>query len=293
MIKEIIYAKNFKKIVVFLFIIFSIIGWGAFGIYNHYYISTDNAYVNANVVQVSPRVTGQVVKLYITNNQYVKQGQPLFDLDPAAFQIALDRASAELMKRQAEWKNASLVAMRTVPLAKKKFVSSQDGDTAQTNLEGAVAAVALAKANLAQTKLDLQFTHVVAPVDGWVASVSLREGDVVTANQPLFALISNDEYWVDANFKETELSSIHPGQPADIVMDMYPGHVFHGVVESISNGSGNVFSLLPPQNATGNWVKVTQRVPVRVRMVAPDADYPLRIGTSAEVTVHLRRGVLG
>ena len=287
MIKKIIYTKNFKKILTLTFIAFAVIGWGAYWLYGRYYISTDNAYINANVVQIAPRVTGQVIRLYVVNNQYVKQAQPLFDLDPIPFQIALDRAAAELTKCQSEWQNASLIAMRTAPLAKRKFVSSQEGDTARTNLDGAAAAVALARANLEQAKLDLQFTHIAAPAKGWVTNVTLRVGNIVTANQPLFALIDDEEYWVDANFKETELAVIHPGQKATIVTDLYPGRVFQGVVESISGGSGNVFSLLPPQNATGNWVKVTQRVPVRVRILHPDFQYPLRIGTSATVTIHL------
>jgi membrane fusion protein (multidrug efflux system) len=104
----------------------------------------------------------------------------------------------------------------------------------------------------------------------------------------LFALISNSEFWVDANFKETELEHIHPGQLANIYVDMYPGHTFSGVVESISGGTGSAFSLLPPQNATGNWVKVAQRVPVRIRVLNPEQDFPLRIGTSASVRISLR-----
>ena len=103
----------------------------------------------------------------------------------------------------------------------------------------------------------------------------------------LFSLISDHEFWVDTNLKETDLKQIKSGQHADVEVDMYPGHVFRGVVESISGGSGTVFSLFPTQNATGNWVKITQRVPVRVRIVELDSKYPLRIGTSASVRIHV------
>jgi membrane fusion protein (multidrug efflux system) len=107
----------------------------------------------------------------------------------------------------------------------------------------------------------------------------------VQPGAPLFVVIANDEYWVDANFKETQLKEIHPGQKATIASDVYPDHAFHGTVQSLSGGSGAAFSLLPPQNATGNWVKVTQRVPVRVRIEDPDPQHPLRIGTTATVRV--------
>lgn len=104
----------------------------------------------------------------------------------------------------------------------------------------------------------------------------------------LFTIISDEEYWVDANFKETELDRVHPGQHAQIVVDMYRHHPFEGAVQSLSGGSGSAFSLLPAQNATGNWVKVTQRVPVRIRVLNPDPAFPLRIGTTA--SVHVRTG---
>jgi membrane fusion protein (multidrug efflux system) len=103
----------------------------------------------------------------------------------------------------------------------------------------------------------------------------------------LFSIVANDAYWVDANFKETELQRVRAGQPATVTVDMYPKHPFEATVESVSAGSGAAFSLLPPQNATGNWVKVTQRVPVRVRIVHPDPAFPLRIGTTATVRVRL------
>src|SRR5262249_23630090 len=130
-------------------------------------------------------------------------------------------------------------------------------------------------------------SKVKAPTSGLVANLSLRPGNTVAPGAPLFSIVGNEEYWVDANFKETELAKVRPGQKARVVVDMYPKHPFEGVVESVSAGSGAAFSLLPPQNATGNWVKVTQRVPVRVRVVDTDPNFPLRIGTTATVRVTL------
>ena len=130
-------------------------------------------------------------------------------------------------------------------------------------------------------------THVTAPAGGWLAQTTLQPGAMVRAGMPLFALIKGDHWWVNANFKETELSRIKVGQKATISFDMYPGLVFDGTVDGISESSGSTFSLLPPENATGNWVKVTQRFPVQIRIINPDRymNAPLRMGASATVTV--------
>jgi membrane fusion protein (multidrug efflux system) len=143
-----------------------------------------------------------------------------------------------------------------------------------------------AAAQLDKTTEDWVRTHVVAPGAGWLANVTLRPGTVVQAGHPVFALIEDDTWWVDANFKETDLARIKPGQPATITLDMYPSLKLDGAVQSISAGSGSIFSVLPPENATGNWVKVTQRFPVRIKITTPpDPDKPLRVGASADVTV--------
>jgi membrane fusion protein, multidrug efflux system len=310
-------------------IIAALVGW-------HYwqqserYVSTDNAYLNANTVEVAAQIPGAVIRVYVKDNQQVRAGDALFDIDPRPYQVALDKAQAQLQvamqsvsqqsaavaaaeaqvaQRTAELKNAQSNNARTQRLVRQGFLSEQGSETARTQAATAVAALHAAQANLEQAcsalgatgadnanvqaaqaavdqaKLDLQHTHVTAPTQGVVANLSLRPGDTVQQNAPLFSLISNQEYWADANFKETELGRIRPGLPATVTVDMYPDHPFHGVVESVSGGSGTAFSLLPPQNATGNWVKVTQRVPVRVRITDADARYPLRIGTTATVKI--------
>jgi membrane fusion protein (multidrug efflux system) len=250
-------------------------------------ISTDNAYVSANVVEIAAQVTGPATRVFVSNNQRVEQGAPLFDIDPQAFTLAVNKADANLRQRQAELLNARSNEQRIRVLVKGQFLSPQAGDNATMAVSTAEAAVAAAKASLAQAKLDLGHTHVAAPVSGMVANLSLRPGTVVQAANPLFAVIASDQYWVDANFKETELEHIRPGDTAEIRVDSYPDRVFHGQVDSLSGGAGTAFSLLPAQNATGNWVKVTQRVAVKVIVLDPDPDHPLRIGTSAEVTVRI------
>jgi membrane fusion protein (multidrug efflux system) len=296
-------------------------------------VGTDDAYINAHRVDVAAQVSGPVTRVFISENQAVKAGQPLFDIDPRPFELALARAQAQLqlatqsvsqqsaavsaaeaqvVQRRAELRNAQDNDARTRQLMSRGFLSAQGGETARTQLATARAALDAALANLEQArsalgktgsdnasvqaataaveqaKLDLEHTHVLAPHDGVVSNLTLRPGDVVQPGAPLFVVINNQEYWVDANFKETELKRIRSGERATIEVDMYPGRVFHGVVESLSGGSGTAFSLLPPQNATGNWVKVTQRVPVRVRVIDPDPRYPLRIGTTATVKVDVR-----
>jgi len=145
-----------------------------------------------------------------------------------------------------------------------------------------------AQAAIAQARLDLEHTRVTAAQDGQISNLSLTAGSLVSVGMPLFALIAQDSFHIDANFKETELAGIHPGQEVDIQIDMYSGQPFKGTVESLSGGTGTAFSLLPPQNATGNWVKIAQRVPVRIKFAPTDAEHPLRIGATATVSVHLR-----
>ena len=129
--------------------------------------------------------------------------------------------------------------------------------------------------------------RVFAPQSGWVVNKSLTAGTTVNPGQTLFAIIADRSFWIDANFKETELPGVHVGQPVEIRLDLYPDHPFKGKVESIGGGTGTAFSLLPPQNATGNWVKVTQRIPVKIRFDEYDPMFMPRVGATATVTIHL------
>jgi membrane fusion protein, multidrug efflux system len=268
-------------------IILSLIGI-SYWVYNKRFIATDDAYVNANVVQIAPQISGRVNHLYVENNQFVKKGQLLFQIDPATFQTAVLKAQAQLAMDQARWQGSRMTAMRTLPLVAKKDLSAQMGDNTTADLQSSTAAVDLAKANLAEAELELSYTRVYAPANGWITNMTLQEGDIVTPDQPLFALVNSTQYWIDANFKETQLQNIHTGQFAQIIVDMYPKHIFQGYVASISSSSGTAFSLLPPQNATGNWVKISQRVPIKVVIINPDDRYPLRIGTTARVKINMR-----
>jgi membrane fusion protein (multidrug efflux system) len=308
----------------------------AIGIGIHYwrlsqlFVSTDNAYVNANRIEIAAQVSGPVSSLFIQDQQHVKVGDMLLQIDPQPYQLAVDAAEAQLelsyqsssqdraavaaaralvSQREAELHNAQSTELRAIELTKQKLISKQSAETTATEAQTAAAAVRAAQANLeqaesvlgkagaqnaavraaaaklAQANLDLKHTRVVAPASGLIANLELRPGSMVQNGVPIFTVIGDADFWVDANFKETELRRVQPGQKARIVVDMYRDHEFRGEVQSLSGGAGQAFSLLPAQNATGNWVKVTQRVPVRVRVLNPDSNYPLRIGTTA--TVHI------
>ncbi len=295
--------------------------------------TTENAYVNAEVVQIASLVAGRVVAVYVAENQYVREGNPLFDVDPEPFRVAVAHAranldlarrgavqdtaevhalEAELARQTTDLENAQVIERRTKSLVEKGFMSQQAVDDAAARVAASRASVAQASARLEkaraalaaqnretpaveaamamlqQAELDLRHAHVAAPQDGWIVNRRLVAGSSVVPGQPLFGLIRDRSFWVDANFKETELPGLRPGLEADIEVDMYPGHRFKGRVESLGGGTGAAFSLLPPQNATGNWVKVTQRVPVKIGFERFEADAPLRVGATATVTIRVR-----
>jgi membrane fusion protein (multidrug efflux system) len=297
------------------------------------YRTTENAYINADIVQVAAEVSGPVVAVHVKEGDLVKAGQTLLDIDPAPFQVALEQAQAKLAQagqdnhqdqtdvssnaaavNQAEvlLANARSTAERLHATRQQGYVSQQDDDNAQAQVREAEAALAQAKAHLAgaqtkagfsgkatpallaaraavdQARLDLSHTHVIASKDGWITNMTLVPGTAIVPGAPLFSLIVQGSFWVDANFKETELPGIHSGQLADVHIDMLPGQTYAGTVGNIGYGTGAAFSLLPAQNATGNWVKVTQRVPVRIHLTGTDAAQPFRVGASAQVTVRMK-----
>ncbi|NWB99124.1 HlyD family secretion protein [Pseudomonas gingeri] len=298
------------------------------------YVSTDNAYARVAKASINARVSGQVVEIAVEDNQVVRKGQVLFRINPEPFQIAVNRAEAQLnlarlriqglkasyRQQQAELQSARESAgfdqkefTRKQALVATEFVSRSLYERADTDLKVARQHVASieqqiastvvalngnpdidvdrhpaireAKAQLDEAQLYLSYATVYAPDDGVVAKVDdLQVGNYVSSGAPAFALLSR-RVWVEANFRETELTHMRPGQAATISLDTYPGHAFKAHVISMSPGAGADFALLPPENATGNWVKVVQRVPVRLELDQADPDLPLFSGTSATVKV--------
>ena len=227
-------------------------------------------------------------------------------------QAEVTAAKAEVTRIEHLMGQAGTRLKRAEDLARQGFVSSQSADDARaqvsvegSSLEAARArvrraatqvyaktdehpAVLAASAELQQALLDLEYTRVTAPATGRVTNLRLTAGTQVQANAPLFVLVAENGYWVDANFKEGELPGIAVGQQAEVELDAMPGTAFKGIVESISPGTGAVFALLPPQNATGNWVKTAQRVPVRVRLTDLANGTALPIGASASVSISVQ-----
>jgi membrane fusion protein (multidrug efflux system) len=323
-------------------------GYGAwYWINGRHSESTDNAYVQANVVQITAQVGGTVTAINADDTDYVKAGQPLVKLDTADARVALDQAEANLaqtvrqtrtlyannstLQAQMEARQADVTrtaadlaraeddVKRRQPLVGSGAVGKEEYDHALQQLAAYKSAYTAAKsaydaareqlaANETQTEgtsvadhpnvqnaaarvrsawLDVQRTEVPAPVSGLVARRSVQVGQRVQAGVPLMAVVQLDHAWVDANFKEGQLERLRIGQPATLEADVYGKHVvYHGKVEGLGAGTGAAFSLLPAQNATGNWIKVVQRVPVRISLDPNElAKRPLSVGLSMTATV--------
>ncbi len=315
--------------------------------YARHRMSTDNAYVAGNVVQITAQVAGTVIAIQAEDTDFVRAGQPLVRLDPADARVALDQAQAQLAQTVREVRilfanNATLRAQvgareadllrvstevgraqedvdRRSPLVASGAVGKEEFQHATALLATARSAVAAGQAallaarehlNAGQTQtegttveqhpnvqraaarvreayLALQRMEVVAPIDGQVAKRGVQLGQRVQAGAPLMSLVALNQLWVDANFKESQLRDLRIGQSAEMAADVYGEKVvYRGKVAGLGAGTGAAFALLPAQNATGNWIKVVQRVPVRIALDPKElAQHPLRVGLSMQVTV--------
>ena len=327
----------------------------AYGIYYalvlDHYESTDNAYVQGNVVQLTPQVGGTVVAINADDTDFVKAGQLLVKLDPADARVALDQAEAQLAQTVREVRtlfvnNGALQAQiasreadlararsevaraqddvtRREPLVKTGAVGKEEFNHSTTALamaksayaaaqSGALAAreqlasnqsltqgvsieqhpnVLRAAARVREAYLALARADLLAPVDGYVARRSVQLGQRVQAGAPLMSVVALNQVWVDANFKEGQLRRLRIGQPVVLEADVYGRKVdYHGTIEGLGAGTGAAFALLPAQNATGNWIKVVQRVPVRIALDPKEvASHPLRVGLSMDAKVDVTR----
>ncbi len=317
---------------------------------NHYE-STDNAYVQGNVVQITPQIGGTVLAINADDTDHVKAGQLLVKLDPADAQIALEQAEAQLAQTVREVRtlyatNGTLkaqIALRDADLARStsELARAQDDVTrraplvatgavgmeefnhvnsqltaARSSVAGAQSAalaareqlvsnqtltdgtaleqhpnVMRASARVREAYLGLKRADLLAPVDGYVAKRSVQLGARVQPGAPLMSVIALNQLWVEANFKESQLQKLRIGQPVTLVADVYGKKVeYTGTIEGLGAGTGASFALLPAQNATGNWIKVVQRVPVRITLDAQQlAEHPLRVGLSMEAKVDISK----
>ncbi|MBS0240417.1 MAG: HlyD family secretion protein [Proteobacteria bacterium] len=225
------------------------------------YPSTENAQVQAHIVQIAPLETAAVTEVKVHDFTAVKSGDVLVQLDRAPFEAALKLAESRLSVAQQQ-------ATGTGPQAA----------AAKANVEQAQIAVD-------QARTDLDRTTIKAPADGTVGKVRIRPGEIAKAGMGMFPLVETSHWWVDANFKETDLARIKPGQAATITIDAFPSQKFTGKVEAVSRASNAAFSLMPSENATGSWVKVVQRFPVRIGLTLKPEDPAIGVGASAYVIV--------
>jgi membrane fusion protein (multidrug efflux system) len=267
------------------------ISYGAFTMFHSFtHESTDDAFIDAHIVLSAPKIAGRVAAVHINDNQDVKKGDLLVEIDPADAEAGLAQTKAKLGHDQAAQLKADQDLKRQQGLFGKGAISSQDRDTAIQNAATTKADVQTDKAAMQQAELNLSYTKIFAPEDGRVTKKAVEPGDYVQVGQDLFALVT-PERWTTANFKETQLRNMRPGQRAEVSVDAYPDHPLRGHVDSIQAGSGARFSLLPPENATGNYVKVVQRVPVKIVVdEQPDVQRVLGPGMSVVPTVTVSDG---
>ena len=323
-----------------LLVLIVVIGAVAYGLY--YFLvarfseSTDDAYVNGNVVQITPQVTGTVVAVKADDTQTITVGEPLVQLDPADSRIALQKAEADLGQtvrqvrglfaddsryeaqvavRQADLSRAQDDMRRRMQVAQTGAVSQEEVSHARDAVASAQAALDAAQQQLAANRALTANTTIAnhpnvmaaaakvrdaylanarntlpAPVTGYVAKRSVQVGQRVSPGASLMSVVPLNAVWVDANFKEVQLKHMRIGQPVEMTADVYGSSVtYHGKVVGFSAGTGSAFSLLPAQNATGNWIKVVQRLPVRISLDPEDLQkHPLRIGLSMQVDVDIK-----
>ncbi|UZE25570.1 efflux RND transporter periplasmic adaptor subunit [Pseudomonas sp. B21-056] len=310
--------------------------WAWHELYGRWSESTDDAYVNGNVVEITPQVTGTVVSIGADDGDLVREGQVLVQFDPNDSEVGLQSAQANLARtvrqvrglysnvdgmraqvnaQEAEVQKAQENYNRRKNLAAGGAISQEELSHARDDLTSAQNALANARqqlkttsalvddtvvsshpdvqsaaAQLRQAYLNNARSTLIAPVTGYVAKRTVQLGQRVQPGTALMAVIPLDQLWIDANFKETQLREMRIGQPVEIETDLYGSDVkYSGTIDSLGAGTGSAFALLPAQNATGNWIKIVQRVPVRIHVNAQElARHPLRVGLSTEVNVNLR-----
>jgi membrane fusion protein (multidrug efflux system) len=312
---------------------------GRWWLHSQTHIETDNAFVETHIHSVATRVGGTVKSVLVTDNQLVKKGELILEIDPADYQSQMKGAAAalamaanetsgeyakvevaraEVQQERARLQQADMDLQRGKGLFAKEVIPREQLDrletaktvaTAQvrekeeqlrraqaelglTVTGGKEAKIAQRQAQVEEAALRLSYTRVYAPADGYITKKNVEPGNYVQPGQPLLAVVPLADAWITANYKESQLTRLRPGQAVEFTVDTYGGRKFRGTVESIMAGTGAAFSLLPPENATGNYVKVVQRIPVRIAIDrASDPEHLLRVGMSVVPTVIVERRV--
>ena len=260
----------------------------AFFSYDSYrHVKTDNAQISAHFLMLSSRVNGTISKVFVEDHQKVKAGDVLAQIDTSDYSNAKTAAFAEASALEARVNEARVNFSRAEELIKNQAISKERFDKALADYRDLDAKLKAAKSLAEQAGLNESYTKIIAPNDGIIARKSVEPGQFVSAGQPLFGFVAENKRWVVANLKETELQEVRLGQTVNIHVDALAGQKFIGKVVSIAPSTGAVFSLLPPDNATGNFTKVVQRIPVKIELVnLSEKDIEaLQLGLSAIVSI--------
>ncbi|MGE4352006.1 MAG: efflux RND transporter periplasmic adaptor subunit [Bdellovibrionales bacterium] len=250
-------------------------------------ISTDNAYVAAEVAQITPSIDGTIKEVNVTDTQSVKTGDVLVVIDDIDARLDRERAKGLLAKSQTDLDRAKIDLDRRKALASSGSIAAEELTNAENAYRVAKAAFDTAKAVMEKADVDLERTVIHSPIDGVIVKREVQLGQKVHAGAPLMSIVPLSKVYVNANFKENKLREVKSGQPAELISDLYGDDVvYHGRVIGLSGGTGAAFSLIPAQNATGNWIKVVQRLPVRIELDPKELEaHPLQVGLSMDVTI--------
>jgi membrane fusion protein (multidrug efflux system) len=291
-----------KKLRIAAVLLVLILAFGVYWVLHRGQETTDDAQIDATIVTISPKVSGYIKTLHVDDNTLVKAGAVIAEIDPIDYQLKHDRtvaagqsAHAMLTVAEVNYEKAQKDLARLQELGKLASSRQQLDDamtaikTTEASVSDAKGKIELAKAEFAQTEKDLNDTKLVAPMAGRVTRKGVEQGDYVVPGEQLMSIVSSD-IWITANFKETQLTHMKVGQPVDIEVDAFPDETWHGTIDSFQSGTGARFSAFPAENATGNFVKIVQRVPVKIKLdKQPDANRPLGPGMSVIATVHTDR----
>lgn len=331
-------SKRTQRLALIAVPVLVVLGAVIFWLQGGRHMSTENAFVKADIAQIASEIPGRIAELNIRDHSAVSAGEVLVRLDPATYRLALAKAEAEVdsARSAVEQVKASLREVRAEAREaenKLEYLRTQARRQRELSGRGVASAAQLERANSDEQEgedrlavlhqritrmeaalggkpdrptdefaavreklalrdraaLDLSYTEIKAPKSGTVVNFRLQLGEQVRPQTPLFALVTDRRPWLEANFKETELTHVKVGQKAKVILDMHPDVTWDAVVESISPATGAEFAVLPAQNASGNWVKVVQRLPVRLRLIEQPGEPQLRAGMTAYVSIDTRR----
>lgn len=253
------------------------------------HVTTDNAYVGAEISQINAATSGIIKQIKVTDTNEVDAGDILVIIDDADAKLAAAIAKANLAKAESQLRQSKAIYKRRKALQKVESASEEEVTNAKNDFNAAEAAVEATRVAVNQAKLDLERTIIRAPISGIVARRQVQLGQRVQIGTSLMSITPKGEMHVDANFKEVQIKKIKVGQPVKITADKYgKGVVYHGKVVGFSGGTGSAFAIIPAQNATGNWIKVVQRVPVRIELSPEELrQNPLQVGLSMHVDINI------